>query len=55
MVGGNSTEGNYSAFLDFAGGVTATLIYDGYGYFDVRELIDGGVIGAQQLGPQRLR
>jgi phthalate 4,5-cis-dihydrodiol dehydrogenase len=53
----NSTEGNYSALLDFAGGVTATLVYDGYGYFDVRELIDGGIIGgAQQLGPgQRLR
>ena len=53
----NSTEGNYSALLDFAGGVTATLVYDGYGYFDIRELIDGGVVGsAQQLGPgQRLR
>ena len=37
----NSTEGNYSALLQFDGGVTATLIYDGYGYFDDRELIEG--------------
>lgn len=54
---GNSTEGNYSALLQFDGGVTATLIYDGYGYFDDRELIEGDVFsGDKQLGPgQRLR
>jgi phthalate 4,5-cis-dihydrodiol dehydrogenase len=53
----NSTEGNYSALLQFDGGVTATLIYDGYGYFDDRELIEGDVFsGDKQLGPgQRLR
>jgi phthalate 4,5-cis-dihydrodiol dehydrogenase len=53
----NATEGNYSALLEFDGGVTATLIYDGYGYFDDRELIDGDVLsGDKQLGPgQRLR
>ena len=53
----NSTEGNYSALLEFDGGVTGTLIYDGYGYFDDRELIEGDVFGGeQQLGPgQRLR
>ena len=53
----NSTEGNYSALLEFDGGVTATLIYDGYGYFDDRELIEGDVFsGDKQLGPgQRLR
>ena len=53
----NSTEGNYSALLEFDGGVTATLIYDGYGYFDDRELIEGDVFsGAKQSGPgQRLR
>jgi phthalate 4,5-cis-dihydrodiol dehydrogenase len=51
----NSTEGNYSALLQFDGGVTATLIYDGYGYFDDRELIDV-LSGNKQLGPgQRLR
>jgi phthalate 4,5-cis-dihydrodiol dehydrogenase len=53
----NATEGNYSALLEFDGGVTATLIYDGYGYFDDRELIEGDVLsGDKQLGPgQRLR
>jgi phthalate 4,5-cis-dihydrodiol dehydrogenase len=53
----NATEGNYSALLQFDGGVTATLIYDGYGYFDDRELIEGDVFGSeQQSGPgQRLR
>src|SRR5574341_253830 len=53
----NPTEGNYSALLKFDGGVTATLIYDGYGYFDDRELIQGDVFsGDKQLGPgQRLR
>jgi phthalate 4,5-cis-dihydrodiol dehydrogenase len=53
----NATEGNYTALLEFAGGATATLIYDGYGYFDDRELIEGDVFGAdKELGPgQRLR
>ncbi len=53
----NATEGNYSALLQFENGVTATLIYDGYGYFDDRELIEGDIFGGdRQLGPgQRLR
>ena len=53
----NDTEGNYSALLHFDGGVTATLIYDGYGYFDDRELIEGDIFGSErQAGPgQRLR
>ena len=53
----NDTEGNYSALLQFAGGVSATLIYDGYGYFDDRELIEGDVFGGERRsGPgQRLR
>jgi phthalate 4,5-cis-dihydrodiol dehydrogenase len=53
----NATEGNYSALLEFAGGATATLIYDGYGYFDDRELIEGDIFGGdRQSGPgQRLR
>jgi phthalate 4,5-cis-dihydrodiol dehydrogenase len=43
--------------LEFVGGATATLIYDGYGYFDDRELIEGDVFGDRdKLGPgQRLR
>ncbi|MSP38745.1 MAG: Gfo/Idh/MocA family oxidoreductase [Deltaproteobacteria bacterium] len=53
----NDTEGNYSALLEFDNGVSATLIYDGYGYFDDRELIEGDVVGGKdQLGPgHRLR
>jgi phthalate 4,5-cis-dihydrodiol dehydrogenase len=53
----NATEGNYSALLEFDNGAIATLIYDGYGYFDDRELIEADAFfGAQQLGPgQRLR
>jgi phthalate 4,5-cis-dihydrodiol dehydrogenase len=53
----NATEGNYSALLEFAGGASATLIYDGYGYFDDRELIEGDIFGGDQpSGPgQRLR
>jgi phthalate 4,5-cis-dihydrodiol dehydrogenase len=53
----NATEGNYSALLEFAGGASASLIYDGYGYFDDRELIEGDIFGGDQaLGPgQRLR
>jgi phthalate 4,5-cis-dihydrodiol dehydrogenase len=53
----NPTEGNYSALMEFAGGVTATLIYDGYGYFDDRELIAGDIFGGDKpSGPgQRLR
>jgi phthalate 4,5-cis-dihydrodiol dehydrogenase len=53
----NATEGNYSALLEFEGGATGTLIYDGYGYFDDRELIEGDVFGgARRMGPgQRLR
>jgi len=53
----NSTEGNYSALLEFEGGANATLVYDGYGYFDDRELIEADAFGGeQQLGPgQRLR
>ena len=44
----NDNEGNYSALLQFAGGVSATLIYDGYGYFDDRELIEGDVFGGER-------
>ena len=49
----NDTEGNYIAFLEFDNGAAATLIYDGYGYFDDRELTGefsgkGGIPGGGQ-------
>ncbi len=33
--------GNYSAFLEFENGVPATVIYNGYGYFDTSEFMGG--------------
>jgi len=50
----NPTEGNYIAFLEFENGAAATLVYDGYGYFDDGELTGlelaskGGGLGAGQ-------
>jgi phthalate 4,5-cis-dihydrodiol dehydrogenase len=34
----NPTEGDYTAFLDFENGATASISYNGYGYFDSSEL-----------------
>lgn len=36
-----TTVGNYSALLEFASGVSGTLVYNGYGYFDTAELTFG--------------
>ncbi len=48
-------EGNYTAFLDFESGVTATLTFDGYGYFDVAELTWGiGEGGSTHLNAESL-
>jgi predicted dehydrogenase len=35
------TEGNYTAFLEFADGTPATLVFNGYGGFDMTELTWG--------------
>ena len=32
------TEGNYTALLDFDGGIAASLVYNAYGYFDISEM-----------------
>lgn len=32
------TEGDYTAFLEFADGAHATLVFNGYGFFDITEL-----------------
>ena len=34
-------EGNYTAFMEFENGVAATMVFDGYGYFDTAELTWG--------------
>jgi phthalate 4,5-cis-dihydrodiol dehydrogenase len=39
--GFSETEGNYTAFLEFENGITSTMIFDGYGYFDITELTWG--------------
>ncbi|HEX9444901.1 MAG TPA: Gfo/Idh/MocA family oxidoreductase [Candidatus Binatia bacterium] len=35
---GADTEGNYSAFLEFADGAPATLVFNGHGRFDMTEI-----------------
>ena len=46
-------EGNYTAFLDFEDGVAATMMFDGYGYFDITELTWGiGESGKRSKNPE---
>ncbi|NIO09293.1 MAG: gfo/Idh/MocA family oxidoreductase [Deltaproteobacteria bacterium] len=35
------TEGNFTAFLEFEDGTPATLVFNGYGYFDMTEMTWG--------------
>lgn len=46
------TEGNYTAFLEFADGTPATLVFNGYGRFDITELTwgigEGGYMSSEQ-------
>ena len=45
-------EGNYTAFLEFEDGAAATMVFDGYGYFDVAELTWGiGESGKRMKNP----
>ena len=41
-------EGDYSAFLEFEDGTAATMVFNGYGYFDITELTWGIGEGGQQ-------
>ncbi len=36
-----ATEGNYTAFLEFDDGTPASMVFNGYGYFDIAELTWG--------------
>ncbi|HYY24568.1 MAG TPA: Gfo/Idh/MocA family oxidoreductase [Candidatus Udaeobacter sp.] len=45
------TEGNYTAFLEFEDGTPATLVFNGYGGFDITELTWG--IGEGGYGSSR--
>jgi phthalate 4,5-cis-dihydrodiol dehydrogenase len=44
-----ATEGDYTAFLEFEGGARATLMFNGYGFFDVAELTWGIGEGGKRM------
>src|SRR5207248_10023996 len=46
-----SAPGNYMAFLEFEDGVPATVIYNGYGYFDTSEFMGG--YGERHFTPEQ--
>jgi len=51
-----ATEGDFAAFLEFDDGTPATLVFNGYGYFDMTELTWGIGEGGHQLsdrGPKK--
>jgi phthalate 4,5-cis-dihydrodiol dehydrogenase len=43
--------GNYSAYVEFEDGTPATIIYNGYGYFDTSELMGG--YGERHYSPEQ--
>ena len=48
-------EGNYTALLEFENGCAATMVFDGYGYFDSTELTWGiGESGLESLNAESL-
>ncbi len=46
------TVGNYSALLEFSGGISATLVYNGYGYFNTAELTYGKGESGREFDPE---
>jgi phthalate 4,5-cis-dihydrodiol dehydrogenase len=44
-----ATEGDYTAFLEFEGGARATLMFNGYGFFDIAELTWGIGEGGKRI------
>jgi phthalate 4,5-cis-dihydrodiol dehydrogenase len=44
-----ATEGDYAAFLEFEGGARATLMFNGYGFFDAAELTWGIGEGGKRM------
>ena len=48
-------EGHYTAFLEFEDGAAATMVFDGYGYFDAAELTWGiGESGKRMRNPESM-
>lgn len=50
-----ATEGDYSAFLTFEAGAVASLLFNGYGYFDSSELTGGYGEGGNYSDPRAAR
>lgn len=48
---GRPHEGSYVCYLEFEDGVPATLVYNGYGFFDTAELFDWVGEGGQPRDP----
>ena len=48
-------EGNYTTFLEFEDGVVATMVFNGYGFFDITELTWGIGEGGQQQDPDKAK
>ncbi len=44
-----ATEGDYTAFLEFDNGARATLVFNGYGFFDIAELTWGIGEGGKRI------
>jgi phthalate 4,5-cis-dihydrodiol dehydrogenase len=44
-----ATEGDYTAFLEFENGARATLVFNGYGFFDIAELTWGIGEGGKRI------
>jgi phthalate 4,5-cis-dihydrodiol dehydrogenase len=44
-------EGDYTAFMEFQDGTAGTMVFNGYGYFDITELTWGIGEGGQQQDP----
>jgi phthalate 4,5-cis-dihydrodiol dehydrogenase len=53
------TEGNYSAFLEFTDGTPATLVFNGYGGFDMTEVTwgigEGGYATSERVSKKDVR
>lgn len=50
-----SCEGHYTALIEFDDGAAATMVFDGYGYFDVAELTWGiGESGLRLKNPESM-
>jgi phthalate 4,5-cis-dihydrodiol dehydrogenase len=47
--GNFATEGDYTAFLEFEDGARATLVFNGYGFFDIAELTWGIGEGGKRI------